>query len=129
MLFGSTCALTNNVLADFKLFGMNMFDLFDFMSSNVLLPIGGIALALYVSWVWGADQFARALSNDGTLENHNTARVVIFLLRYVSPVLIFPHNASVWAAASSASPLMPSSSTTNSSPPRRATVSPWRRQP
>jgi NSS family neurotransmitter:Na+ symporter len=88
MLFGSTCALTNNVLADFKLFGMNMFDLFDFVSSNVLLPIGGIALALYVSWVWGADQFARALSNDGTLENHNTARVVIFLLRYVSPVLI-----------------------------------------
>jgi NSS family neurotransmitter:Na+ symporter len=88
VVLGSSCALTNNVLADFKLFGMNMFDLFDFVSSNVLLPIGGISLAVYVSWVWGSDQFARALSNHGALDNHGTARVVIFLLRYVSPLLI-----------------------------------------
>jgi NSS family neurotransmitter:Na+ symporter len=88
MLLGSTCALTNNVLADFKLFGMNMFDLFDFVSSNVLLPLGGISLALFVGWTWGADQFARALSNHGTLANAGTARVVFFLLRYVSPLLI-----------------------------------------
>ena len=88
MLLGSTCALTNNVLADFKLFGMNMFDLFDFVSSNVLLPLGGISLALFVGWTWGADQFARALSNHGTLPNAGTARVVFFLLRYVSPLLI-----------------------------------------
>jgi NSS family neurotransmitter:Na+ symporter len=88
MLLGSTCALTNNVLAGFKLFGMNMFDLFDFVSSNVLLPLGGILLAAFVSWVWGADQFIRAVSNNGTLANAGTARVVLFLLRYVSPLLI-----------------------------------------
>jgi NSS family neurotransmitter:Na+ symporter len=88
MLLGSSCALTNNVLADFKLFGMNMFDLFDFVSSNVLLPLGGILLAMFVSWVWGADKFIRALSNNGTLANASTARVVLFLLRYVSPLLI-----------------------------------------
>ena len=88
MLLGSTCALTNNVLADFKLLGMNMFDLFDFVSSNVLLPLGGIALAVYLSWVWGADNFTRALSNNGALPNQTTARVVLFVLRYVSPLLI-----------------------------------------
>jgi NSS family neurotransmitter:Na+ symporter len=88
MLLGSTCALTNNVLAGFKLFGMNMFDLFDFVSSNVLLPLGGILLAAFVSWVWGADQFIRAVSNNGTLANGGVARVVLFLLRYVSPLLI-----------------------------------------
>lgn len=88
MLLGSTCALTNNVLADFKLFGMNMFDLFDFVSSNVLLPVGGISLALFVGWAWGAEKFTQALSNHGTLTNGATARVVFFLLRYVSPLLI-----------------------------------------
>jgi len=88
MLLGSTCALTNNVLADFKLFGMNMFDLFDFVSSNVLLPLGGILLAVFVGWVWGADKFGQALSNQGTLGNRATIRVVFFLLRYISPVLI-----------------------------------------
>lgn len=88
MLLGSSCALTNNVLADFKLFGMNMFDLFDFVSSNVLLPLGGILLAVFVGWVWGADKFGQALSNQGTLGNRTTIRIVFFLLRYISPVLI-----------------------------------------
>lgn len=88
MLLGSSCALTNSVLADFKLFGMNMFDLFDFVSSNVLLPLGGILLAVFVGWVWGADKFNQALSNQGKISNRATARMVFFLLRYISPVLI-----------------------------------------
>lgn len=88
MVLGSTCALTNNVLADFKLFGMNMFDLFDFASSNVLLPLGGILLALFVGWVWGRDNFQRALSNHGALSNATVTEAVFFLLRYVSPLLI-----------------------------------------
>jgi len=88
MVIGSSCALTNNVLAHFKLFGMNMFDLFDFVSSNLLLPIGGILIALFVGWVWGIDRFAQALSNNGTLTNAKTSRAVFFLLRYISPLLI-----------------------------------------
>jgi NSS family neurotransmitter:Na+ symporter len=88
VVLGSTCALTNNLLAGFKLFGMNMFDLFDFVSSNVLLPLGGISLALFVGWVWGADKFHQAVSNQGTLANRSVASVVFFLLRYVSPLLI-----------------------------------------
>jgi NSS family neurotransmitter:Na+ symporter len=88
VVLGSSCALTNSVLADFKLFGMNMFDLFDFASSNVLLPLGGILLALFVGWVWGRDNFQRALSNQGALSNATVTGVVFFLLRYVSPLLI-----------------------------------------
>src|SRR5471032_3116604 len=88
MLIGSSCALTNNLMANFKLFGMNMFDLFDFVSSNLLLPIGGILISLFVGWVWGIDKFALALSNNGALTNTKTSRAVFFLLRYVSPLLI-----------------------------------------
>lgn len=88
MVLGSSCALTNSTLADFKLFGMNMFDLFDFASSNVLLPLGGIMLALFVGWAWGKDNFLQALSNQGALQNRVTAGAVFFLLRYVSPLLI-----------------------------------------
>lgn len=85
---GSTCALTNSTLADFKLFGMNMFDLFDFVSSNVILPGGGIFVALFVGWVWGFDKFRAALSNHGQLQNESLGRALFFLLRYVSPLLI-----------------------------------------
>ena len=88
MVLGSSCALTNSTLASFNLFGMNMFDLFDFASSNVLLPLGGILLAVFVGWVWGKDKFQQALSNQGALRNHVTVSAVFFLLRYVSPLLI-----------------------------------------
>jgi neurotransmitter:Na+ symporter, NSS family len=85
---GSSCALTNSTLASVKLFGLNIFDLFDFLSSNLILPAGGIFIALFVGWVWGCDKFRQALSNQGQLRNDRLARVVFFLLRYVSPLLI-----------------------------------------
>jgi len=87
-LTGSSCALTNSSLADFKLFGLSMFDLFDFVSSNIILPAGGIFIALFVGWVWGFEKFNHAVSNGGQLGNQTLARAVFFLLRYVSPLLI-----------------------------------------
>jgi NSS family neurotransmitter:Na+ symporter len=54
----------------------------------VILPAGGILVALFVGWVWGFDKFRQALSNNGQLHNQALARTVFFLLRYVSPLLI-----------------------------------------
>ncbi|MDW5443653.1 sodium-dependent transporter [Polaromonas sp. SM01] len=88
VLLGSGCALSNSRLADFKLWGLNLFDLFDVVSSNILLPAGGIFIALFVGWVWGFDKFRQSLSNHGQLRNEKLVRTVFFLLRYVSPLLI-----------------------------------------
>jgi len=88
VILGSTSALSNSTLADFKLFGMTPFDLFDFVSSNIILPGGGIFIALFVGWVWGFDKFGGALTNNGHLQNQKVAQAVFFLLRYVSPALI-----------------------------------------
>jgi len=88
MVLGSTSALSNSTLADAKLFGMTPFDVFDFVSSNIILPIGGIFIALFVGWSWGLEKFSRALTNNGQLHNQQLARTVFFLLRYVSPALI-----------------------------------------
>jgi len=88
MVLGSTSALSNSTLANFKLFGMTPFDVFDFVSSNIILPVGGIFIALFVGWNWGFEKFSRALTNNGQLHNRPLARTVFFLLRYVSPALI-----------------------------------------
>jgi len=87
-ILGSGCALSNSTLADFKLFGLNLFDLFDFVSSNIILPAGGIFIALFIGWVWGIDNFRSAVSNRGQLHNRSLSQGVFFLLRYVSPLLI-----------------------------------------
>ena len=88
VVLGSASALSNSTLAEFTLFGLTPFDVADFVSSNIILPIGGIFIALFVGWVWGLDKFSQAMSNQGQLHNQQLVRVVFVLLRYVSPALI-----------------------------------------
>jgi NSS family neurotransmitter:Na+ symporter len=87
-LIGSTAALSNSVLADFKLFGMTMFDLYDFLTSNLLMPIGGLFICIFVGWVWGEQKVRAALSNDGALENSAMISVFFFIVKYVAPLTI-----------------------------------------
>jgi NSS family neurotransmitter:Na+ symporter len=87
-LIGSTAALSNSLLADFKLFGMTMFDLFDFFTSNVLLPVGGLFLAMFIGWVWGKPALERELSNEGKLNNQKLISWFLVIVRFVTPVLI-----------------------------------------
>lgn len=85
---GAGCALSQSTLADFKPGGRNLFDWADFLSSNVLLPLGGICIALFAGWVWGAGNFCQALSNQGSLRNGALVRAIFWVLRWVSPLLI-----------------------------------------
>ncbi len=87
-LFGVPAALSNSLTADLKLFGMNTFDLFDFISSNLLMPVGGILICLFVGWVYGLPQLEKQLSNDGSIANKSLIRIVFFTVRYVTPVSI-----------------------------------------
>jgi neurotransmitter:Na+ symporter, NSS family len=88
-VIGSTAALSGNVLADFKLFGMTMFDLFDYSTSNILLPVGGLLICLFVGWKWGFSQLNEAMSNDGALNNGRLVRAFYGVVKVVTPVLVF----------------------------------------
>ncbi|MGL5947655.1 MAG: sodium-dependent transporter [Aeromonas sp.] len=84
---GSTCALSNSLMADVKVFDKTFFDLFDYLSSNIFMPLGGIFICVFVGWIWGKERMSAALSNQGTLAMPVIAPL-FFLLRYVSPLLI-----------------------------------------
>ncbi len=87
-LLGVPATLSQSVMAEIKVFGMNAFDLYDFLSSNVMLPLGGILICLFVGWVYGLPQLEKQLGNDGSLPNRGLIRAVFFLVRYVTPLLI-----------------------------------------
>lgn len=87
-LFGSTAALSSSVLAEFQLFHKNMFDLFDFVSSNILLPVGGILICLFVGWKLGGEQVFDEASNGGTLKNQSLLKVFLLTVRYFAPAAI-----------------------------------------
>lgn len=87
MFFGVLCALSFGPLASLKIFGMTLFDLFDYVSSNILLPCGGIMFSLFVGWVLDKEILRRQLSDP-------KGRAPIFLrplrwcLRWVAPAAI-----------------------------------------
>lgn len=87
-LLGAPAALSQGVGAEWKLFGLNPFDLFDFLSSNILLPLGGILICVFVGWVYGLPQWEKQLSNSGKLQNGWLVQAVFFLIRYVTPFSI-----------------------------------------
>jgi neurotransmitter:Na+ symporter, NSS family len=87
-LIGSTAALSNSTQAGFKLFGMTMFDLYDYLTSNLLMPVGGLFICIFVGWVWGEEKVRAALSNDGDLHNSAMISTFFFIVRYVAPITI-----------------------------------------
>jgi len=87
-VLGMPAALSSSLTADLRLFGLNPFELFDFLSSNLLLPLGGILICLFVGWVYGLPETARQLGNHGALRNSWLVRAVFFLVRFVAPLSI-----------------------------------------
>lgn len=91
-LLGVPSALSYNVLSDLKIFGLNFFDLVDFLASNVILPLGGMLIAIFVGWVWGFDKVLINLK-DGAEKLFSEHPWMITLwkifLKFFAPILIF----------------------------------------
>ena len=52
---GSLSALSFGELNEFTLFGRNFFDFFDFVCTNFMMPVGGLAVAALMAWkAWPA---------------------------------------------------------------------------
>jgi len=50
-LLGIACLLSLNAWSGFTVFGKGILDLFDYLTANILLPLGGVAIAVFAGWV------------------------------------------------------------------------------
>ena len=87
LVFGMLCALSFGVLSDFRIFDMTLFELFDYVSSNVLLPIGGVMLAVFVGWIVDRKVVDEQLTDYGT-RRITLKHPIYFCIRYVAPICI-----------------------------------------
>jgi NSS family neurotransmitter:Na+ symporter len=86
-LLGILCSLSLGLMPQLQLFGKNFFDLMDFTSSNILLPLGGFLISLYVGWVLKKYITVKELTSYGA-KKFTGLRVYFFLIRYIVPVAI-----------------------------------------
>lgn len=84
MTLGTLCALSFSSLSGLKIFGLTIFDLFDYVSSNILLPLGGMLISIFVGWFLDRNVVKAQLRGTGKL-NPRLLATIVFLLRYVAP--------------------------------------------
>lgn len=85
MLIGLFCSLSLGVGREYTLFGLTLFDLFDFLTAKIMLPLGGFFISIFVGWRLDRQIFWEEVSNQGTLKV-GIYRVLVFLLKFVAPV-------------------------------------------
>lgn len=87
-LVTSVVSILLSALTFSTLFGIDYLDIFDKITANVLMPLGGMFTCIFVVWFMKRGSMKGELTNDG-LRNSVVAPVVVFMLRYITPLLIF----------------------------------------
>ncbi len=75
-------------IAAMNISAMGFFDSFDFLTSKLLLPLGGLLLCIFVGWVWGTDKALNEIT-DGGRSSFPLGGIWSILVKYIAPVGIF----------------------------------------
>lgn len=84
---GMLSVFSLNILKDFHPFvaGQTLFDNFQYITSNIMLPLGGLLIAIFAAWMMERDAHHDELhvKNGGADISYKTW---LFLIRFVTPV-------------------------------------------
>jgi NSS family neurotransmitter:Na+ symporter len=73
-----------NFMSDFKLLGMTTFDFLDFVTANIMLPLGGLFLAIYLGWFMKSS----AIADELAMRKAFHFKLWYGALRFVAPVAV-----------------------------------------
>jgi len=82
---GIPCSLSIGPWSGFKLGGLVIFDLMDYLASNILLPLGGLLMCIFIGYIWKVDAAIREITNQGQIV-FRLKRLWIVGIRYLAPV-------------------------------------------
>lgn len=83
-VFASLSLMENTPLT---IAGKTVFDAMDFISSNVMLPLGGMLIVIFVGWKLGKTKFFEEVTNEGKFKSPLKA-IIFFIIRYLAPLAI-----------------------------------------
>ncbi len=83
---GIACSLSLGPWSEYTVAGKNIFDLMDYTTSNVMLPLGGIAVSIFVGWII----LPRAIQEATSEGKHpfTWMKIWIFICRFLAPLAI-----------------------------------------
>ncbi len=83
-LLGIAVVFSFNIWSEVKFFNKNLFELLDYLTANLMLPLGGLAIAIFAGWYMKQTDVEQELElpAQGFQAWH-------FLIKYVSPTAVF----------------------------------------
>ena len=86
-VLGAFCSLSVGNRDWLIIGGRSLFDLFDFVTGQIMLPVAGFLTCIFLGWVVPTKVVKDEFTNEGTLRS-TLFGVYLLLIRYVCPVCI-----------------------------------------
>ena len=87
MLLGAFASLSLMSDTPFSINGKPVFFWMDFVSSNILLPLGGVLIVIFVGWYLGKTKFFEEVTNEGIISSP-LKKAIFFIVKYLAPLAI-----------------------------------------
>ena len=87
LILSAVSSLSLGPWSHYTLFGMTIFDLLDYFTANIMLPLVAIAVCIYVGHILPKSFLEREMTNNGSMKSL-IFPALVFVVRYVSPLLI-----------------------------------------
>ncbi|MCU7907233.1 MAG: sodium-dependent transporter [Candidatus Thiodiazotropha sp. (ex Lucinoma aequizonata)] len=92
-ILGLGTVFSFNLWSEIKLFDKTFFDLLDYLTANIMLPLGGLLIAIFSGWLMKVES-----SRDEFAMQPGSYQVWWNLIRYISPlavVIVFLHAVGI----------------------------------
>ncbi len=89
-VMGIGSVLSFNLWQDVTLFDKTYFDLMDYLASNIMLPLGGLLIAVFTAWIMSR----KSVINELRMSSSIIFQIWFIVVRYVAPIgviIIFIH--------------------------------------
>ncbi len=87
MILACFASLSLGVLSGWKICGLNLFDALDYLTANIMLPVGGMFTCIFVGWKLDQQVLKAQITNDGTVK-FRIYKLFRVLLRYFCPAVL-----------------------------------------
>lgn len=85
-LLGIPSSLSFGVMKDFKIVGYDFYKFIGMITDNLLLPLGGLLMCIFIGWIWGPDVLVQEIEQEGVV--FKLKKAWIWCIRIVTPILI-----------------------------------------
>lgn len=86
-VLGIVTVLSMGSMSGVKIFNRNVFGLLEYVTSNIMLPLGGLFIVLFIGWYYGRQNIKTELTNNGQIKA-GYLPLFIFIVKFLAPIAI-----------------------------------------